>query len=131
MFPVSCLVVVLITVIKRGMVANHYPAPLPPRQALHEWARHLQQELDGDTLTAEQAVRMLADVRRASRDFGALADALLLAAREQGASLPDLATAWSTSGRRELVRGPDARLKTLTDRIGTATDMLTTFTRTQ
>lgn len=44
--------------------------------------------------------------------------------REQGASLPELATAWSTSGRRDLVRGPDARLTTLHDRVGIAEDAL-------
>ncbi len=60
------------------------------------------------------------ELPRASRTFGALADALLLAARRQGASLPDLAAAWSASGRRELVRGPAARLQTLQDRVGTA-----------
>lgn len=66
----------------------------------------------------------VAQLRLASRDFGSLADALLLAARRQGASLPDLAAAWSASGRRELVRGSDARLKSLHDRVGTAEDAL-------
>ncbi|GAB2763861.1 hypothetical protein GCM10027174_45620 [Salinifilum aidingensis] len=91
---------------------------------LQDWARHVQHELVSDTLTAEQAVAALAELRRASRDFSALADALLLAARREGASLPALAAAWSTSGRRELVREPDARLTTLADRVGTAEDAL-------
>lgn len=103
---------------------DHYPTPLPPRQALQVWAAHVQHELASDTACAVELVAALAQLRRASRDFGALADALLLAARRQGASLPDLAAAWSASGRRELVRGPDARLQTLNDRVGTAEDAL-------
>lgn len=113
-----------ITVIKPVMGDDHYPAPLPPREALQAWVQHLRQEVTTDTASAEELVAALAQARRASRDVGALADALLLAAREQGASLPELATAWSSSGRRELVRGPDARLQTLHDRVGTAEDAL-------
>ncbi len=113
-----------ITVIKPVMDDNQYPAPIPPRQALQDWAQHVQQELATDTASAAELVAAVAQLRRASRDVGALSDALLLAAREQGASLPDLAAAWSASGRRELVRGPDARLQTLEDRVGTAEDAL-------
>lgn len=76
---------------------------------------------------SDELVAALADVRRANRDLARIADWLLKLAREHGASLPDLAGAWSASGRRELVHGPDARLARLGDRHGDAEAVLQAF----
>lgn len=74
-------------------------------------------------------VAVLADARRTNRDLARIADWLLVLARSHGASLPDLAGAWSASGRRELVHGPDARLARLGDRHGDADAVLHAFLR--
>lgn len=62
---------------------GHYPTSIPSRVALHAWTRHLQRELVEGALSGGLGLRTR-DMRRASGDFGALADALLLAAREPG-----------------------------------------------
>lgn len=95
----------------------------PSRADLQHWATALDtSECDVDTL-----IDLLAEVRRETRDLGWLADYLLLRARDDGASLPRLATAWSRSGNALLVRGPDARLKRLTDEHGTPEALLQQF----
>ncbi|MBA8827798.1 hypothetical protein FHX42_005205 [Saccharopolyspora lacisalsi] len=95
-------------------------SPVPRRERLHQWVLELQARIESGECDGAAVVAELAEVRRASRDLGWLADWLLVAAREQGATLPPLAAAWSQSGSRLLVRGPDQRLKKLTDRLGDA-----------
>lgn len=102
-------------------------SPIPSRDALQEWLNTVAADVREGRVSAVELAEQLADVRRAARDFGHLADWLLLAAREQGAGLPILAAAWSASGRRELVHGPDARLHKLIDRGYDTTSVQETF----
>lgn len=101
--------------------------PWPSRSDLQQWALDLNERVRAGELTVQELVDQLQDNRRVSRDLGWLADWLLLLAREHDAKLPALATAWSTSGRSTLVRGPDAKLKRLTDRYGDAGAVLDAF----
>lgn len=72
---------------------------------------------------------LIGETRRTSRDLGWVADYLALRAREQGASFPDLAAVWSTRGSRTLVNGPRARIHRLTDRFGSAENLLAAIER--
>ena len=104
--------------------------PWPPREQLHHWAKELEGRMRTDPeVGGPDLVAVLADARRTNRDLARIADWLLKLAREHGASLPDLASAWSQSGRRELVHGPDARLARLGDRHGDADCVLQAFLR--
>ena len=102
----------------------------PSREQLHHWAQSLEERMRTDPeVGSHELVAALADARRANRDLARIADWLLKLAREHGASLPELAGAWSASGRRELVHGPDARLTRLGDRHGDAEAVLHAFLR--
>ena len=111
------------------MVNDHAQAPLPSRAQLQEWLHALADCVAAGNYGHEELVDLLAQARRTSRDLGWVADHLALLARENGASFPDLAAAWSTSGRRELVNGPRTRIHRLTDRFGTAEELLATIDR--
>lgn len=87
---------------------------------MQQWVDELAERIDAGECSPRELAVELAHVRRASRDLGWVADFLLVAARERGATLPTLAAAWSTSGNPRIVRGPDYRLKKLHDRIGDA-----------
>lgn len=101
--------------------------PWPSRAELHQWARDLDERVQAGEINVQELVNLLEDNRRASRDLSWVANWLLVLSRERGAKLPALATAWSTSGRSTLVRGPDAKLKRLTDRFGDADTVLAKF----
>lgn len=101
--------------------------PWPSRSDLQQWAIGLNERVRAGEFTVQELVDQLQDSRRVSRDLGWLADWLLMLSREHDAKLPALATAWSTSGRSTLVRGPDAKLKRLTDRYGDAGAVLDAF----
>lgn len=101
--------------------------PWPSRAELHRWATELHERVQAGDISTQELVDLLQDNRRASRDLGWLADWLLMLSREHDAKLPALATAWSTSGRSTLVRGPDAKLKRLTDRYGDTDAVLAAF----
>lgn len=101
--------------------------PWASRYQLQQWAADYDQRIARGEVSTHALVEVLADARRSARDMGWIADWLLFRARQHGATLPPLAAAWSTSGRRELVRGPDARLKRLEDRFGVPEGVLDAF----
>lgn len=102
-------------------------SPIPTRTELQAWLAQLAEDVEQGREDPVHLAEALADVRRAARDLGHVADWLLLAAREQGAALPILAASWSASGRRELVNGPTTRLHRLTDRGLTPPALLEAF----
>ncbi len=101
--------------------------PVPARLELQQFLSALADEAEEGGVSSEYLVALLAQARQASRDLGWVSDWVLTASRENGATLPALAEAWSASGNRLYVRGPDERLKKLHDRRGDSADILALF----
>ncbi|MHA6806302.1 hypothetical protein [Salinifilum ghardaiensis] len=101
--------------------------PLPSRDQLQRWISELVEAVEQEQVDTAELVDVLGQLRRLGRDAGWLADVLLLLSREQGATLPALATAWSRTGQSTYVHAPATRLAKLSEGYGSTAGVLAAY----
>lgn len=82
------------------------------------WAESLQESVRHEPVEPVSLLRLLARARTTAKTATAVEEWLLMLAREQGATLEDLAEV--TGASRKYVRGPDKRLNRLAEQYGAA-----------